>query len=312
MSTSLRALSAPARILIAATLCILLLSHAPRASAINPPYVATHVVLPRRFFRRRTRSCLLADRARHVVRRGRHLQQQCSSEYGTHHDLRLSGLLFLRTGDGRAVRRLSLDRKHAESERREQYGRTRVWAYQDAANYREVIFSASGTASLRLVVNGVATTVASSRYPGSGQNVWFNAVLIVDAGTSTVKVNGVEILTRVATPNLLSGQAGFSTHNALAKFDNFGIETPVDLQPFQESFSGGTPQNLTPDAGQWSVAGGTYNSGTVQQTSVTLAAQYSAALRSRGIRAARTHAESIRSVWQPGGPGLRFPGRRIR
>ena len=40
VSTSIRALSAPARILIAATLCILLLSHAPRATAINPPYVA--------------------------------------------------------------------------------------------------------------------------------------------------------------------------------------------------------------------------------------------------------------------------------
>jgi hypothetical protein len=124
-----------------------------------------------------------------------------------------------------------------------------VYGYQDAANYREVIFSASGTASLRLVVNGVATTVASSRYPGSGQNVWFNAVLIVDAGTSTVKVNGVEILTRVATPNVVSGQAGFSTHNALAKFDNFGIETPVDLQPFQESFTGGHAAES--DFGRW-------------------------------------------------------------
>ncbi len=268
VSTFIRALSAPARILIAATLCILLLSHAPRAGAINPPYVAPTWFYLSDSFGDDPRASWQTVLGTWSVAGGTYNSSAVLSTALTtiydYPDWWFSGpVTAVPFGDYRLTASM-LNQSGGSSTVGLVYG------YQDAANYREVIFSASGTASLRLVVNGVATTVASSRYPGSGQNVWFNAVLIVDAGTSTVKVNGVEILTRVATPNLLTGQAGFSTHNALAKFDNFGIETPVDLQPFQESFTGGTPQNLTPYAGQWSVAGGTYNSGTVQRTSVTL------------------------------------------
>jgi 3-keto-disaccharide hydrolase len=144
-----------------------------------------------------------------------------------------------------------------------------VYGYKDPANYREAVFSAN-TASLRVVVDGVATTVASARYQGGGQGVWFDVELIVDAGTSTVRIKGIDLLTRVATPVEGLGQVGLSTHNALAKFDNFSIEVPVGERPFQEDFDNGTSQHLTALAGQWSAAAGTYNSGTVQQTSIAL------------------------------------------
>lgn len=143
-----------------------------------------------------------------------------------------------------------------------------VYHYQDAANYREAVFSATGTADLRFVVDGVVTTVASAPYQGGGQGVRFDVEVDVNGGASTVKVNGSEVLQHVGPD--ASGQVGLSTHNALAKFDNFSIQTPVGTQPFQENFDNGTSQNLTARLGQWSVAGGTYNSNTVQQASIAL------------------------------------------
>src|SRR3954447_1755269 len=101
-----------------------------------------------------------------------------------------------------------------------------VYDYHDVANYREAVFSAS-TVSLRAVVDGVPTTIASAPYQGGGQGIWFDVELILDAGTSSVRVNGIDVLTRIATPIEALGQAGLSTHNALAKFDNFHIEFAV-------------------------------------------------------------------------------------
>lgn len=272
MGTPIRALGTTARVLIAQTLCVLLLSHAPLANAIHPPYSP-----PTWFYHGDS----FGDDEEHAswqtvlgtwsIAGGTY---NCTAAVSTalttifdypdwwfagpvttvvFSDYRLNARLLNQSGGASTV--------------------GIVYHYQDAANYREVVFSASGTASLRSVVDGMATTVAATPYPGGGQGVWFSVELIVEGNdTSTVKVNGIEILTRVATPMEGSGQAGFSAHNALAKFDDFGIQVPVDMQAYQDNFDDGTAPNLGASAGQWSAAGGTYNSRTVQQASIALAA----------------------------------------
>ena len=172
VSTFIRALSAPARILIAATLCILLLSHAPRAGAINPPYV----LAPTWFYLSESlgddpRASWQTVLGTWSVAGGTYNSSAVLSTALTtiydYPDWWFSGpVTAVPFGDYRLTASM-LNQSGGSSTVGLVYG------YQDAANYREVIFSASGTASLRLVVNGVATTVASSRYPGSGQNVWF-------------------------------------------------------------------------------------------------------------------------------------------
>jgi len=60
------------------------------------------------------------------------------------------------------------------------------------------------------------------------------------------------------------------THSALARFDNFSVAVAIGTQPFREDFNAGQPENLAAQLGQWSAANGTYNSTTVQQTSIAL------------------------------------------
>ena len=45
---------------------------------------------------------------------------------------------------------------------------------------------------------------------------------------------------------------------------------PIGTQPFREDFNNGQSQNVTAQLGQWSAVNGTFNSTTVQQTSVAL------------------------------------------
>ena len=164
MSTSIRA---PARILIAATLCILLLSHAPRASAIEPPYVPPTWYYLSDLFGDDPYPYWQTMLGTWSVAGGTYNSSAVLSTALTtiydYPDWWFSGpVTAVPFGDYRLTASM-LNQSGGSSTVGLVYG------YQDAANYREVIFSASGTASLRLVVNGVATTVASSRYPGSGQ-----------------------------------------------------------------------------------------------------------------------------------------------
>jgi hypothetical protein len=144
-----------------------------------------------------------------------------------------------------------------------------VYQYQDSANYYEAIFSPTGTASVRRMVNGDIVLLASASYQGGAQGIWFDAEVAWDAGRSTVKVNGIEVL-KTTTQIEMFGQVGLSTHLAQARFDNFSIEVPIGTQPFREDFNNGQSQNVTAALGQWSAANGTFNNTTVQQTSVAL------------------------------------------
>ena len=271
MGTSIRALGTTARVLIAQALCVLLLGHATVANAIHPPYTPPTWSYHGDSF---------GDDERHAS--WQTVLGTWSIAGGTYNSTAAVSTALTTIYDypdwwfSGPVTTVEFTDYRLNARMLNQSGGAStvglVYHYQDAANYREVVFSASGTASLRSVVDGVATTVASTAYPGGGQGVWFAVELIVEANnTSTVRVNGLEIMTRVSTPMEWFGQAGFSTHGAVAKFDDFAIEAPVEIQAYQETFDDGTVQNLGAQAGQWSVAGGTYNSGTVQQASVALA-----------------------------------------
>jgi hypothetical protein len=122
---------------------------------------------------------------------------------------------------------------------------------------------------VRRVVNGEIVPLASASYQGGAQGAWFDVDLAWDAGTSTVKVNGIQVL-KTTTQLEMFGQVGLSTHLAPARFDNFSIEVPIGTQPFRENFNNGQSRNVTAELGQWSAANGTFNSTTVQQTSVAL------------------------------------------
>jgi|SoiMethySBSTD1v2_1073268.scaffolds.fasta_scaffold01409_23 hypothetical protein len=144
-----------------------------------------------------------------------------------------------------------------------------VYQYQDPANYYEAIFSPTGTASVRRMVNGGVVPLASASYQGGAPGIWFDVDVAWDAGTSTVKVNGIEVL-KTTTQLETFGQVGLSTYGAQARFDNFSVEIPIGTQPFHEDFNNGQSQNVMAELGQWSAVNGTFNSTTVQQTTMAL------------------------------------------
>ena len=144
-----------------------------------------------------------------------------------------------------------------------------VYQYQNPANYYEAVFSPTGIAYVRRIVNGQFVLLATAPYQGGAQGIWFDAEVAWDAGTSTVKVNGIEVL-KTTTQIEMFGQVGLVTQGALAKFDNFSVEIPIGTQPFQEDFNNGQSQHVTAQLGQWAAVNGTFNSTTVQQTSVAL------------------------------------------
>lgn len=65
-----------------------------------------------------------------------------------------------------------------------------VFDYEDEANFREAVFSPSGTWELRKVRFGVSTSFASGGYSGGGQNVWFDVEIRHDFFIVTVRING--------------------------------------------------------------------------------------------------------------------------
>jgi hypothetical protein len=142
-----------------------------------------------------------------------------------------------------------------------------VYQYQNAANYYEAVFSPAGTASLRRVTNGVTAAVASAPYAGGAQGIWFDVEVLWNDGRTTVRVNGIAVLNSIAQPEYTTAAVGLITHNTPAQFDNVSIT--IGVQPFREDFNDGAAQGFTPGIGQWNVAAGTYNSATVQQTSIT-------------------------------------------
>jgi hypothetical protein len=72
-----------------------------------------------------------------------------------------------------------------------------VYNYHDVANYYEAVFSPTGTMLVRRVLAGTMTTVVTTNYLGGAQNVWFEVQIIRDRGTTTIKVNGITVLSNL-------------------------------------------------------------------------------------------------------------------
>lgn len=142
-----------------------------------------------------------------------------------------------------------------------------VFDYLDAANYNEAVFSPTGEFTVRQVRDGTGTALASGSYSGGGANVWFDVEVIREGSTALVRANGVGGVTvAVGPPPQFGGRVGLTSRNTTARFDKVSIAVPFGPQPFKETFSSGLPSSWFTN-GQWSVAGGTLNNTSVQQTS---------------------------------------------
>jgi hypothetical protein len=146
-----------------------------------------------------------------------------------------------------------------------------VYQYQDPANYYEVAFSTpGGVLSLRRVINGVVTTLATSSRGTVAPRTWYEIEVRWNAGRTTVKLDGALAFFEVVQNEFTAGQVGLISHGASGgRFDQVAVEVAIGQQPFKEDFSDGIAQGWSPVSGQWAIAGGTYNNAAVEQTNVT-------------------------------------------
>ncbi len=146
-----------------------------------------------------------------------------------------------------------------------------VFQYQDPVNYYEAIFSTpGGVLSLRRMIDGVVTTLATSSRGTVAPRTWYEIEVHWNAGRTTVKLDGVVAFFEVAQNEFTVGQVGLISHGAPGgRFDQLSVEVQFGQQPFREDFSDGIAQGWSPESGQWAIAGGTYNNAAVEQTNVT-------------------------------------------
>jgi hypothetical protein len=138
-----------------------------------------------------------------------------------------------------------------------------VYGVSDS-NYFEVVFSPTGTATMRRALNGTISNVVSTSYSGGGRGVWFDVEVRQENGVTSIMVNGVEIL---HVPQSVSfGRVGLVTHGTTARFDKVALAFPFNDQPWTENFNSGLTQQWG-TTGVWSVSGGTFNATSVQATS---------------------------------------------
>ena len=145
-----------------------------------------------------------------------------------------------------------------------------VFQYQDVANYYEVGLSTpEGVLSLRRVINGVVTTLATFSRGAVAPRTWYEIEVQWNAGRTTVKLDGVQAFFEVAQNEFTVGQIGLISHGAFrGRFAQVWVEVPFGQQPFREDFADGIAQGFSPASGQWAIAGGTYNNAAVEQTNV--------------------------------------------
>jgi hypothetical protein len=140
--------------------------------------------------------------------------------------------------------------------------------YADRDNYREVVFSPTGQAHLRIVEQGVPRTLETRTYQGGGQNTWFDVELAYrrpERGPSSgyVKVNG-----RVVFGDSASGIfRGFVTHWTRGRFDDVRASQQIFQSSF-EPFDGG--QVFDPG---WQLQNGALNGFAVQASNIFPLAQ---------------------------------------
>jgi hypothetical protein len=135
-----------------------------------------------------------------------------------------------------------------------------VYSYVDPANYNEVVFSPTGVAYLRRVLDGQMQTLAAATYPGAGQGVWFRVEVERTFETTSVRVNGVQVYMRAPQSERgdTQGQIGLSTYNAAGRFNKISISIPYGQQPFTEDFSDGVANGFASPQGTFVVSNGTY------------------------------------------------------
>ena len=144
-----------------------------------------------------------------------------------------------------------------------------VYLYQDASNYYELLLATDGTVSLHRTRSGITEQLASIDLHIQ-REVWYVVEVTWNSGVATVSINGLPAITGVQQREFTSGQVGFVTHDVVGQFDKLLVTTPFGDQPFKHDFSTAAP-GWQPQSGQWTVANGTYNDATVQQTNITLA-----------------------------------------
>jgi hypothetical protein len=156
-----------------------------------------------------------------------------------------------------------------------------VFDYEDEANFREAVFSSSGTWQLRKVSFGVSTTFAAGGYSGGGPNVWFDVEVGHGFHIVTVKINGNLLASvNMGAPPTFGARVGLTTHETVARFDKVSIavlccQSPVTNgipQPLRNHFNGVFPPgflggNWTKFSGEWSVVSNVLTTPSVQATS---------------------------------------------
>ena len=135
-----------------------------------------------------------------------------------------------------------------------------VYGYVDPANYNEVVFSPTGVAYLRRVLDGQMQTLAAATYPGAGQGVWFRVEVERTFETTSLRVNDVQVFTKAPQPEPgdTHGQIGLSTYKTTGRFNKISITRPYGQQPFTEDFSDGVANGFVSPQGTFVVSNGTY------------------------------------------------------
>jgi hypothetical protein len=154
-----------------------------------------------------------------------------------------------------------------------------VFAFRDISNYSEIVFAANGRMEVIEINNGVPTPRAGGSL-GFGANEWIDvrltrrSVRISETNSfilNTIWLNGEPLLRDMFLNE--TGDVGVIAHDAPARVDHVLLTVPAGGQPFREDFEDGFFNTWHQDfqtLGQWSVANGTFNNTSVQQTSFAL------------------------------------------
>lgn len=103
------------------------------------------------------------------------------------------------------------------------------------STYYEAVFSPTGVAHLRKVVNNVPIAIATAHYEGGGRNQWFDAQLIQRGERTTVKVNGFMVFENIPQPDAVGGDLGFVAHWTSASVDDVSLaQLPVTRYRFTQ------------------------------------------------------------------------------
>jgi uncharacterized membrane protein len=99
--------------------------------------------------------------------------------------------------------------------------------------YFEAVFSPTGVAHLRRVVNDEPSVIATARYAGGGHLQPFDAQLIQSGARTTVKVNAATVFDNVLQPEAVGGDLGFVAHWTVASVDDVSLtQIPVTRYRF--------------------------------------------------------------------------------